>query len=105
MKTIDYACAATDRRAVEWAVERLDADGVETVTESSWASTYRLTGGEGTGYLKVVPPMQRASIRHVLAVAEAFPANVPAVIAARVDDGWLLTADHGGEPPDFFALM
>jgi Ser/Thr protein kinase RdoA (MazF antagonist) len=101
MKTIDYACAATDRRAVEWAVERLDADEVETVTESGWASTYRLTGSDGTGYLKVVPPVQRASIRHMLAVAEAFPAHVPTVIAARADEGWLLTADHGGEPPDF----
>jgi hypothetical protein len=58
MKTIDYDCAPAHRRAVEWALRQFDADRVETVSESGWASTYRLSGLVGTGYLKVVPPVQ-----------------------------------------------
>jgi len=101
MKTLDFDCSDAHRPAVEWAARTLDADTIETVSESGWASTFRIVGSDGTGYLKVVPAVQQPSIRHVMAVAEAFRDDVPTVIAARPEAGWLLTADHGGEPPDF----
>jgi tetratricopeptide (TPR) repeat protein len=101
MKTLDFDCRDAHRPAVEWAARTLDADAIEAVSDSGWASTFRIVGSDRTGYLKVVPSVQQPSIRHAMAVAQAFGDDVPAVIAARPEAGWLLTADHGGEPPDF----
>ena len=101
MSVSEFACAPGHERAIEWALSRLDAAHLETVSESSWACTYRLTDADRSLYLKVVPPVQRPAVRRVLAVSQQFGAQVPAVVAAEPDEGWILTADHGGRPPVF----
>ncbi|MFM1987429.1 MAG: Kanamycin dioxygenase [Pseudomonadota bacterium] len=85
--------------AIEWALRRVPASRLATVEQNNWACTYRLSDPTSDRYLKVVPAAQREAVVRVLAVAERFRDEVPEVIAADAERGWMLFADHGGHTP------
>ncbi|MEI7444698.1 MAG: tetratricopeptide repeat protein [Burkholderiales bacterium] len=95
----DFQCVPGHEGAIEWALGRVPASRLETVVENNWACTYRLSEPAGDRYLKVVPAGRRAAVAGVVAVAERFRDEVPEVIAADAERGWLLFADHGGHTP------
>jgi tetratricopeptide (TPR) repeat protein len=83
--------------ALAWAHGCFAAESVETLSHSSWASSYRLQGAQQTAYLKILPPggAVAAQVQRLCTIAQHFPAEVPPVIAAQSAKGWVLVQDHG----------
>jgi tetratricopeptide (TPR) repeat protein len=97
---IDPHWPASHTKALHWAAGKITAERVEPIALSGWSSTYCLLGPEGKAYLKLLPQVQRHQIPAAMAVARRFRAQVPAIIDAEPDEGWLLVTDHQGVDAD-----
>ena len=87
----------TDRStALRWAGTFVDVQDCERLTSRPWAKTYRLTHGGGSAYLKVLNPVLAPSVAATARLSKRFPDTVPTVVAADVEQGLLLTSEHGG---------
>lgn len=100
MLNIDPCWPASHTRALQWAAGKIVAQRVEPMAHSGWSSTYCLIGPEGKAFLKILPQVQRHQIPGAVAVAQGFPAHVPAVIGSEPAEGWLLVTDHRGHDLD-----
>lgn len=84
--------------AIDWTRGRFQVDAVTLLRQSPWGITLRLDGPTGACFLKVLPPSQTGSAASVVAISAALAGAVPATIASEVSRGWLVSADHGGQP-------
>lgn len=84
--------------AVAWACAAWPAADIKTISQSNWATTYRLSNGAASSYLKVLPLSQGSQIQRYAALAERFPQETPRLLASAPDRGWILLEDHGGTP-------
>ncbi|MBK9135400.1 MAG: phytanoyl-CoA dioxygenase family protein [Betaproteobacteria bacterium] len=100
MLNIDPHWPASHTKALHWAAGRMAAERAEPIAHSGWSSTYCLVGPKGKAYLKLLPQVQRHQIAATLAVARRFRAQVPAIIGAEPEQGWLLVTDHQGVDAD-----
>lgn len=90
-------------RARDWARHFVDFDKAELISEAPWATSYRLSRGEESAYLKLLPPQQAAVLAPVAALARHFPVRIPKVLAFDATRGWLLCAPHAGRTLDYDA--
>jgi hypothetical protein len=97
---VDVRESQPDRaaEAIAWARGRVQVDAVTLMRQSPWGITLRLDGPAGACFLKVLPPSQIGSAASVVAISTALAGAVPATIAGEVSRGWLISADHGGQP-------
>lgn len=89
--------APAHQAAIEWASGQFaKVWGAELVSDNAWATTYCLSGSSGSSYLKILPSCARGAVPRTLQIARQLPGQVPQVIAADAERGWLLFAEHGG---------
>lgn len=94
-------------KVVEWVTMQLERLGYVAVgpveqIKAAWSgsSILRVATTEGDLYFKATyakPPNEVALIQ---ALAERWPANVPAILAADLEQRWMLMADFGGQMLD-----
>jgi tetratricopeptide (TPR) repeat protein len=90
-----------DKKALAWAGKRFKFDKAEVLSEAPWATTYRLDGKGQSAYLKLLPAHQAGVTTRTAALARHFEHSTPTVLAHDDSNGWLLSADHGGETMDY----
>ncbi len=71
------------------------AFGLELAKARAWATTLRVTVGEGTAWFKACQPVQAFEPRLTAALARRWPDRMPHVLAIDEARAWLLTADAG----------
>ncbi len=86
-----------DSAPLTWATSHFNFVRSDLLRDSPWARTWRLCDGAQAAYLKILPSHQRAVIQSTALLAERYPQQTPAVIAADPDSGCLLSPDHGGQ--------
>lgn len=84
--------------AIDWARRLAGAGAVALIRQSPWGTTLCVDGATGACYLKVLPPAQAGAVASVVAISAALPGAAPVTLASDVSRGWLLSADHGGQP-------
>lgn len=85
--------------ALDWARRQTPVEAVALVRQSPWGTTLRLDGPSGAGFLKVLPRAQAGAVATVVSISAALAGAAPATIASEASRGWLISADHGGQPP------
>lgn len=90
-----------DDAALAFARRSLVVDNAELVSDRPWARTLRLSASTGASYLKIVPPHQAAVLSPIAALAERFAQHMPRVLAVDATQGFMLSADHGGQALDY----
>lgn len=94
-----FRCVPGHEPALDWVRAIAPVSSIDLVSNNSWSTTYRLRANDSHAYLKILPPIQHAVVRRTTLLSGRFSPQIPAVIAARSDAGWIVSADHGGRPP------
>ena len=82
--------------ALRWAMERLTGPvEVQPMKQRPWATTWRLQDAERVAYLKASSVRTRYEVPLMTTLARVAPSQIPAVLAAEPESGWLLLADAG----------
>lgn len=84
-------------RAIRWAANFMDIITVETVSDTPWAKTYKLSGVAECTYLKILPLALRSSMASMTELSTQFPENIPTIIAFDSINGMVLQKNHGGK--------
>ena len=89
--------------AQDWMQEQLDrlerptTGACQQVKHWGLSSVWRCPTVQGPVYFKAVPPLFSAESTITAALGRLFPEQVPTVLAADPERGWMLLEDFGGE--------
>ncbi|ASJ73131.1 phytanoyl-CoA dioxygenase family protein [Granulosicoccus antarcticus] len=76
--------------ALEWAGQYVDVSKHSIVSDSPWATTFRIHGQKSDTWLKVLPTCLAHSPELLVLLGQRFEQSVPRVIASDTDRGLLL---------------
>lgn len=82
---------------LRWAGTHVTLQNSEQISNRPWGETHRITHADGIAYLKILPISLESAPRSTPHLANIFPDTIPTVIAADVENRYLLLADHQGK--------